>query len=119
MVSWAKITQPRRRGLGVRTARNQNVALLGKLVWDLLHSPHKLWVSILKAFYVKDGDFFKAYSRKGSLVWVSITKAFVELKDGFECKAENGNSIFWFDSWAMKSLLCDVVFAVDIHDVEL
>jgi hypothetical protein len=39
LVCWNKITQPRRfGGLGVRIARLQNVSLLGKLVWEILHS---------------------------------------------------------------------------------
>jgi hypothetical protein len=43
LVGWNKITQPRRfGGLGVRIARLQNVSLLGKLVWEILHSPSKL-----------------------------------------------------------------------------
>jgi hypothetical protein len=47
LVGWDKITQPRRLGgLGIRIARLQNVSLLGKLVWEILNSPGKLWVKL-------------------------------------------------------------------------
>lgn len=48
MVGWSKITKPKRHGgLGVRVARHQNIALLGKRIWDLLHEKEKLWVHML------------------------------------------------------------------------
>lgn len=48
MVGWNTITKLRRLGgLGVRIARKHIVALLGKLVWDIINSPNKLWVSLL------------------------------------------------------------------------
>jgi hypothetical protein len=47
LVSWNKITQPRKYGgLGVRCPRSQNIALLGKLILEILQSPDKLWVKI-------------------------------------------------------------------------
>lgn len=47
MVSWNVITRPRKRGgLGVCIARNHNIALLGKLIWDLISNPNKLLISM-------------------------------------------------------------------------
>lgn len=52
-VKWPKITRTTQRGgLGVRKSKECNVALLGKHVWDFIHSPHKLWVQILSAKYL-------------------------------------------------------------------
>lgn len=39
-------------------ARLTNMSLLGKLIWYLFNSPHKLWVGILKHKYVKEIDLF-------------------------------------------------------------
>ena len=36
-----------RSGLGVQTARDMNVSLLGKHVWSMLHERNKLWVELL------------------------------------------------------------------------
>lgn len=46
-VKWDVIIRPRNRGgLSIRTTREVNVALLGKYMWDLLHEPNKLRVSL-------------------------------------------------------------------------
>jgi len=34
-------------GLGIRSARDANISLLGKLVWDLIQKNDKLWVHML------------------------------------------------------------------------
>lgn len=47
-VKWNSITQPKSEGgLGIRMARETNIALLGKHAWSLLHNSHKLWVNML------------------------------------------------------------------------
>lgn len=62
MVKWSTITKPRKLGgLGVRTARIQNVSLLGKLVWEILNNSNKLWVSIFNSVYVKQQHFFNPF----------------------------------------------------------
>jgi hypothetical protein len=37
----------------VRCSRSQNTALLGKLIWELLQAPDKLWVSLFNDRYLK------------------------------------------------------------------
>lgn len=67
MVSWSKMTKHKKNGgLGIRLARHQNVALLGKIVWDMLHAEDKLWVQLLKALYVGGGSVFGTMSKRGS-----------------------------------------------------
>ncbi|PNX93660.1 RNA-directed DNA polymerase (reverse transcriptase) [Trifolium pratense] len=49
MVSWKQMTKHKKNGgLGVRVARHQNTALLGKMVWEFLNPSDKIWVSLLK-----------------------------------------------------------------------
>nr|KYP65630.1 LINE-1 reverse transcriptase isogeny [Cajanus cajan] len=53
LANWGLITLPKDRGgLGIQDARKANIALLGKLVWDLLHSPEKPWVQLFHAKYL-------------------------------------------------------------------
>jgi hypothetical protein len=48
LVNWRTVTTPKQLGgLGLRTARDTNICLLGKLVWDLVQSTDKLWVRLL------------------------------------------------------------------------
>jgi ribonuclease HI len=117
LVGWNKITQPRRfGGLGVRIARLQNVSLLGKLVWEILHSPSKLWVNIVKEKYLKGRLIFNASVTGGSAVWNSVVKALNMLQYGFKFKIGDGNSKFWYEPWVFKDKLCSKVPFVDIHD---
>lgn len=47
-MGWDKITKSKKEGrLGVRAVRDSNMALLGKLVWDMQQNPNKIWVSML------------------------------------------------------------------------
>jgi hypothetical protein len=116
LVGWNKITQPCwYGGLGVRIARLQNVSLLGKLVWEILHSPSKLWVNIFKEKYLKGRLIFNASATGGSAIWNSIVKALNMLQDGFRFKIGDGNSKFWYEPWVFKDKLCSKVPFVDIY----
>nr|KYP69523.1 Putative ribonuclease H protein At1g65750 family [Cajanus cajan] len=104
LVNWNIITQKRRHGgLGVRVARLQNTALLGKLIWDFFNHGEKLWVQFVAAKY--PGLHMKLRAT-GSFFWQSLSKAFEVLKEGFKLKLRSGNVSFWFDSWLDSSPLC-------------
>jgi hypothetical protein len=120
LVGWNKITQSHRYGgLGVHIARLQNVSLLGKLVWEILHSPSKLWVNLIKEKYLK-GRFILDTSIAGwSMIWNSILKVVYTLCDGFTLKIGDGSSKFWYDPWVFKDKLCWMVSFVDIHDTSM
>jgi hypothetical protein len=120
LVGWNKITQPRRYGgLGVRIARFQNVSLLGKLVWEILHSPTKLWVNIIKEKYLKGRFILNTSIAGGSVIWNSILKAVYMLRDGFTLKIGDGSSKFWYDPWVFKDKLSSLIPFMDIHDIAL
>jgi hypothetical protein len=120
LVGWDKITQPRKfGGLGVRRSRLQNVALLGKLIWEILHSPNKLWVNLWNDIYLKGQLPFNVRVTGGSAIWNSVRKAMSMLRDGFTLKIGDGNSSFWYDPWVFKEKLSSLVPYVDIHDTSL
>lgn len=120
MVGWDTITRSRKfGGLGVRVARRQNTALLGTLVWDMLSSPDKLWVSLLQDKYFTNRNLLAVPSMRGSSVWNSIQKALSVISGGFRMKLGEGNSRVWYDPWVRKEPLCEHVLFVDIHDTAL
>lgn len=63
LVPWEEITRPKENGgLGLRSTRLNNIAMLGKLVENLLHDRGKLWVLALTHKYlgndiVLDGEY--------------------------------------------------------------
>lgn len=78
LVNWDTITSPRRYGgQGIRDMKLTNLALLGKLVWSMLHEKNKLWVQVLTHKYVDHGSTWQPSKRtKPSITWHSILKAF-------------------------------------------
>jgi hypothetical protein len=55
LVSWTEKVNPKRQGgLGLGAARQNNIALLGKLVGSFIEEPDKLWVKILYEKYIQD-----------------------------------------------------------------
>jgi hypothetical protein len=120
LVGWNKISQPRRfGGLGVRIARFQNVSLLGKLIWEVLNNPDKLWVRLMSEKYLKGRSIFKVAVTGGSATWNSINKTLHMLKDGFSVKIGDGYSKFWFDSWVFKEKLSSMVPFVAIQHTDM
>ncbi|KAK2392667.1 hypothetical protein QL285_066003 [Trifolium repens] len=120
LVGWDKVTQPRRYGgLGVRIARGHNVSLLGKLIWEILTSPSKLWVRLFTEKYLKGRNIFNASVTGGSFVWNSVVKTLRLLKDGFSFKIGDGNTNFWFEPWLLKERLSTTVPFVAIQDTNM
>lgn len=120
MVNWKTITKPCRwGGLGVRVARNQNIVLLGKLIWELISTPDKLWVSVMNGKYGKAGSLLDPKKSRGSNIWNSIMKALDVLQEGFQIKIGDGKTSFWYEPWLLKGPFCERLWVVDIHDIEL
>lgn len=120
MVSWEKITRPKKDGgLGIRSAREADTALLGKLVWDIQQHHDKLLVNMISNKYLSAGSVLTNQGRAGSPVWNSILKARDVLRDGYVGQLGNGELSFWYSPWFTLGPLCDHVLAVNIHDVDL
>src|ERR1044072_7229000 len=100
-LNWSHLASPKELGgLGIRDASNVNLALLGKLVWSLLHQKHKLWVQVLTSKYLHGHDILHTPPVQGaSFVWSSILKARDSLKDGFQFLIGNGDTTFWYTQW--------------------
>nr|KYP47469.1 Putative ribonuclease H protein At1g65750 family [Cajanus cajan] len=93
LVGWNIVTRPKELGgLGIRESRQVNVSLIGKLIWDLIHSPHKPWVKFLQAKYLH---------RESVL------------------HAKKSNSSLWYEDWLGLGLICREVPYVHISDTDI
>lgn len=120
LVNWPKVSTPKALGgLGVHTAREANIALLGKLTWDLQQNKDKLWVQLLRHKYNVSGNFLTCNHRAGSPIWGAIMKAIDLLKGGYQFRLGAGEVSFWFDSWSDIGPLHQLLPYVDIHDTDL
>ena len=118
LVNWETITCPKRNGgLGIRRARETNIALLGKIIWRILTSEGSFWGAILAHKYFGGHilDQFQV-NNSCSYFWHGIVKAWNVLKDGFSWQLGPGNSSFWYDKWLPIRKLCDLVPFVHITD---
>jgi frataxin-like iron-binding protein CyaY len=121
LVSWKKMTKPKKLGgLGLRSARDANICLLGKLVWDILQSKDKLWVNIFSHRYDAGIKILQASDKQGSShIWSSIIRAKAILREGFTWRVGSGSSSFWFCPWSVIVCFSKLVPYIDIHDLQL
>lgn len=81
-------------GMGFRSVRDFNLALLGNQGWRLLKHPDKLVSRIFKARYYPNGTFLNAtIGSNPSYVWRSVLESQQIIKAGVGCRAGNGSSI--------------------------
>lgn len=85
--------------MGLKKARNQNLALLTKLGWIMNTQEDKLWVAMLKRKYLKNHTLANwPSSRSVSHTWRSIKKTNVITQMGTKWVIGNGNDIdLWND----------------------
>lgn len=98
LVNWETLTSPKKYGgLDIRDTRITNVALLGKLIWNIIHDKHKLWVQVLTHKYLGNNSIWCVNDHKeASITWRSIMKTVTALRGGFEMRFNDGNSSFWY-----------------------
>jgi len=106
--------------LGIRAAREANTSLLGKLVWDMVQSADKLWVSLLSNKYTGGHNtLYASASSNSSPTWSSIIRAKNILKDGYTWRIGSGSSSFWFSNWNPLGPIGNYVPVIDVHDLQL
>ena len=77
LVSWDVVSRPRDCGsLGIQQARDMNVALLGKLIWEFICPNPKFWAVFTRQKYEPTFDALAPVMRgKGSSTWNAMVKA--------------------------------------------
>ena len=113
LISWKKVCLPKKEGgLGIRSSRDMNTALLAKIGWRLLEDKTSLWAKVLRSKYkvkeIYDPNWIVAKSNWSS-TWRSIG---VGLRDvvipGLSWIVGDGKTIrFWKDKWLLGVPLKD------------
>nr|AIK35195.1 LINE-type retrotransposon LIb DNA [Ipomoea batatas] len=115
-VNWSHICRPRQMGgLGLRTARDFNMAFLTKMAWQIFTNQDRLWVKVLREKYVKQDDFLHIpQCSNASWGWRGILKGRNILAKGLKWCVGDGTAInFWHDWWTGKKPL---ITATNTHD---
>jgi hypothetical protein len=101
-VKWSQICKNKKKGgLGFRSLKAFNEALLAKQGWQCITRPESLLSRVLKAKYYPKSDFLHAkHTQNMSYTWTSILKAGWILKKGGLWKIGDGKTInIWQDNW--------------------
>ncbi|CAN1176014.1 Putative ribonuclease H protein At1g65750 [Linum perenne] len=99
LVRWDKVTKSKENGgLAIRETRNNNIALLGKMVWQLLSKKKCLWVEVFSAKY---GDVSSSTSRtRDSPHWKALKRTYDILQQSFKWRVGTGTEInLWNHRW--------------------
>ncbi|KAL6544208.1 hypothetical protein OROGR_010705 [Orobanche gracilis] len=118
LIPWKDITCPKSvGGLGLRSTRANNIAMLGSLVNSMLHDHDKLWVRMLTEKYCPHNLVLSSQYRYGdSYIWKGIMQAKNSLKESFLPFLGSGYSSLWYDDWLGIGKLCYFVPYVHISD---
>jgi len=104
-------------GLGIREARLTNLALLGKLVWNMLHNKDKLWVKVLSHKYMGNTSLWmNKKHNKSPITWRGIQHAITNFAAGYSFRVGSGDSSIWNIDWTQLGPLCQLVSFVNIGD---
>lgn len=65
LIGWDKVCLSKKfRGLGIRKAKTDNMALQPKLLWKIVNSPENLWIKLVKKEYLKNDDWFSYVTKE-------------------------------------------------------
>ncbi|XP_031127611.1 uncharacterized protein LOC116029708 [Ipomoea triloba] len=109
LVCWEEVTKPKRLGgLGIRAAKDMNMAFMAKLGWQVITNKESMWVKVLKEKYGHGKVSIDAISTKPvcSNAWRGIVAALHIVEKGIRSHVKNGrNTNFWTDVWLTKESL--------------
>ncbi|KAL7169819.1 hypothetical protein ACSBR2_034787 [Camellia fascicularis] len=112
LVKWDKVCQSKNAGgLGIKKARDQNLALLTKLGWKLLNKKDSLWCTVLRCKYLRNFQFSTWPKGKcASFVWRNILQTRHTLRKLVKWKLGNGALVnIWKDWWCGDQSFADVM----------
>lgn len=110
LVNWHNVCKSKDKGgLGLKKAKNQNLALLTKLGWKIANNEDNLWVKILRDKYLKHHNIQSwPNNRSASFTWRSIMHIRDILAKRTKWTIGNGKSVdVWKDWWCGNMALAE------------
>lgn len=117
LLNWDKVCKPKNMGgLGLREARDMNIALLSKLVWKVETGDSGPWAKLLKEKYFGTDAFLRAKTRtSASHTWRSICSYKSVLTKGISKIIGDGSSTsFWHERWIGDKPLALVMYLLNV-----
>jgi len=101
-LSWERLTVPKSfGGMGFKSLKAFNMAMLGKQAWKLLTHPDSLITGLFKARYFPSSDYLaSSIGHIPSFVWRSVWSVKAVVENGFQWSIGSGTNIsVWNPSW--------------------
>ncbi|CAN1809470.1 Putative ribonuclease H protein At1g65750 [Linum perenne] len=103
LVNWETVCKPKNQGgLGLRSARELNMAYLMKLTWSVLKKPSELWAQVLTTKYMKRtiNGLEPKKTKRWSSCWRGINASWEVFRGGLSWGIRNGRTTnFWKERW--------------------
>ncbi|CAN1177039.1 Putative ribonuclease H protein At1g65750 [Linum perenne] len=103
LMNWEKVCQPKEcGGLGLRSAKEMNLAFLMKLTWGMIKAPDSLWASVLRTKYLKhtSNGLVPKKSKRWSSTWKGMNESWPIFTGGLFWSIHNGKRTnFWRERW--------------------
>lgn len=103
LLSWDKLCKPKKEGgLGLRSSREANSALMLKAIWNLCSNPKDMWSAVIRHKYKCGRNDFPVINlnKKGSNFWKGLTQLWNQFRNNLCWEMGNGEAIrFWSDNW--------------------
>ena len=111
LLNWDTVTQDKAQGgLGIRSMRKMNIAMLAKLGWRFCFDQDSLWVQVMAGKYAKGSPSLHrlVHKHSSSNCWRGIVAASMLLRLRLCSKVYNGKkTLFWRDVWLGDTPLLD------------
>ncbi|CAN1126735.1 Putative ribonuclease H protein At1g65750, partial [Linum perenne] len=103
LLNWDTVCQPKDcGGLGIRSAKEMNLAFLMKLTWGMIKEPGTVWASVLRTKYLKQSTtgLIPKKSKRRSSIWKGMNESWSIFTGGLSWSIRNGRKTnFWRERW--------------------
>lgn len=101
-IIWKDLGLPKKEGgMGFRSPRDFNTALLAKQCWRLMMEPDAFWAQLIKSRYFPNNDFLEAKKgARSSWAWSSLLAGRDVIANGARWQVLDGSRTkLWTDKW--------------------
>ncbi|KAJ9535280.1 hypothetical protein OSB04_un001622 [Centaurea solstitialis] len=121
-VSWKEVCLPKGKGgLGIRSLKCWNKALLAKQIWKLIDNGESVWVKWMHEYRLKGQNFWAVGAiHDASWFWRKVVRIRGMFREQFVHVLGDGKrTSLWFDAWHPAGPLCNFISKRDIYAARL
>ncbi|XP_071739283.1 uncharacterized protein [Rutidosis leptorrhynchoides] len=117
-VNWVDVCKPKLKGgLGIKSLRTWNKALMAKNIWNIVSGKDSIWVRWIKAVKLKDRNFWDYNAPLDACwSWMKILQLRNNMAHFIMKKLGDGRTTSaWYDKWHPAGPLCKFISYRDLY----